>query len=137
LKQARHRASRRFLNDGAKSSLPQYLHTKASEVLRDVRFDGRAPFAPFGEEAIATVFLAVVLCRAAALFGLAPISVRAFLAVPSTLDFVSMTYRISFRAGLWLPLAVLSTHRSVAALREVVRIVENPSGKTTNATLSP
>lgn len=35
-----------------------------------------------------------------------------------------------------LPLAVLSTHRSVAALREVVRIVENPSGEITNATSS-
>jgi len=30
LKQARHRASRRFLNDGARSSLPQYLQTNFS-----------------------------------------------------------------------------------------------------------
>ncbi|HUO04088.1 MAG TPA: hypothetical protein VMU16_02715 [Candidatus Binataceae bacterium] len=30
MKQARHRASRRFLKDGARSSLPQYLQTNFS-----------------------------------------------------------------------------------------------------------
>jgi hypothetical protein len=40
LKQARQRASRRFLNDGARSSLPQYLHTNFSEL--DATLDDRA-----------------------------------------------------------------------------------------------
>jgi hypothetical protein len=51
LKQARHRASRRFLNDGARSSLPQYLQTRFSvlEAARDDRggfvfFEARAAF---------------------------------------------------------------------------------------------
>jgi len=33
LKQARHRVSRRFLNDGARSSLPQYLQTNLSTLV--------------------------------------------------------------------------------------------------------
>ena len=33
--QARHRASRRFLNDGARSSLPQYLQTSFSALVAD------------------------------------------------------------------------------------------------------
>jgi hypothetical protein len=39
LKQARQRASRRFLNDGARSSLPQYRQTKFSpaDFARDKR----------------------------------------------------------------------------------------------------
>jgi hypothetical protein len=39
LKQARQRASRRFLKDGARSSLPQYLHTSfsAADTFRDDR----------------------------------------------------------------------------------------------------
>jgi hypothetical protein len=51
LKQARHRASRRFLNDGARSSLPQYRQTNLSalEAARDERggfvfFEARAAF---------------------------------------------------------------------------------------------
>jgi hypothetical protein len=39
LKQARHRASRLFLKDGARSSLPQYLHTNFSTL--DAVFDDR------------------------------------------------------------------------------------------------
>ena len=38
LKQARHRASRRFLNDGARSSLPQYRQTSFPT---DAAFDDR------------------------------------------------------------------------------------------------
>jgi hypothetical protein len=56
LKQARQRASRRFLKDGARSSLPQYLQTSFSAL--DLARDDR------GEA------FAVVAARAA--FGLAP-----------------------------------------------------------------
>jgi hypothetical protein len=56
LKQARQRASRRFLKDGARSSLPQYLQTSFS-VLDPARDDRGEAFA-------------VVAARAA--FGLAP-----------------------------------------------------------------
>jgi len=49
LKQARHRASRRFLNDGARSSLPQYLQTNFSSLAtaRDDRGGLRAAFLGF------------------------------------------------------------------------------------------
>jgi hypothetical protein len=40
VKQARHRASRRFLNDGARSSLPQYRQT--SFPVTDAAFDDRS-----------------------------------------------------------------------------------------------
>jgi hypothetical protein len=56
LKQARQRASRRFLKDGARSSLPQYRHTSFS-ALDPARDDRGEAFA-------------VVAARAA--FGLAP-----------------------------------------------------------------
>jgi hypothetical protein len=42
LKQARHRASRRFLKDGARSLLPQYLHTSLSALVADRDFLARA-----------------------------------------------------------------------------------------------
>jgi hypothetical protein len=56
LKQARHRASRRFLKDGARSSLPQYLQTSFSAPLidRDVCDPGFLAFevrAAFGSAA--------------------------------------------------------------------------------------
>jgi len=49
LKQARHRASRRFLNDGARSPLPQYLQTSFSvlEAARDDRGGRREGFVFF------------------------------------------------------------------------------------------
>jgi hypothetical protein len=53
LKHARQRASRRFLNDGARSSLPQYLQTSFSalDTARDDRADGRAAFLVFERSA--------------------------------------------------------------------------------------
>jgi hypothetical protein len=59
LKQARHRASRRFLKDGAMSSLPQYRQITFS-VLVAAR-DDRA-----GRRGVSAVFVA------RATFGLAP-----------------------------------------------------------------
>jgi hypothetical protein len=49
LKQARQRASRRFLKDGARSSLPQYRQTKLSELeaARDDRAGRCGVFAVF------------------------------------------------------------------------------------------
>jgi hypothetical protein len=59
LKQARHRASRLFLKDGARSSLPQYLQTSFS-VLDDARDDRGWRCGAF------------VVFAARATFGLAP-----------------------------------------------------------------
>jgi len=49
LKQARQRASRRFLNDGARSSLPQYRQTSFSalDASLDDRRDARATLLVF------------------------------------------------------------------------------------------
>jgi hypothetical protein len=49
LKQARHRTSRLFLKDGAKSSLPQYLQTSFSvlDAARDDRVGRRGAFVVF------------------------------------------------------------------------------------------
>jgi hypothetical protein len=53
LKQARQRASRRFLKDGARSSLPQYRQTTFSEVVaaRDDRADRCGVFVVFAARA--------------------------------------------------------------------------------------
>jgi hypothetical protein len=62
LKQARHRASRLFLKEGARSSLPQYLQTNFSalDAARDDRHGRRAAFLVFEARAAfglaATVF---------------------------------------------------------------------------------
>jgi hypothetical protein len=49
LKQARHRASRLFLNEGARSSLPQYRQTSFSvlDAARDDRGGRRRAFVVF------------------------------------------------------------------------------------------
>jgi hypothetical protein len=49
LKQARHRASRRILKDGARSSLPQYLQTSFSvlDPTHDDRGGRRGAFVVF------------------------------------------------------------------------------------------
>lgn len=49
LKHARHRASRLFLKDGARSSLPQYLQTSLPDWAFDDRLAGRASFAVLGD----------------------------------------------------------------------------------------
>jgi len=49
LKHARHRASRLFLKDGARLSLPQYLQTSLPDWAFDDRLAGRAGFAVLGD----------------------------------------------------------------------------------------
>jgi hypothetical protein len=49
LKHARHRASRLFLKDGARSSLPQYLQTSLPDWAFGDRLAGRAGFAVLGD----------------------------------------------------------------------------------------
>jgi hypothetical protein len=53
LKQARHRASRLFLKEGARSSLPQYLQTSFSSAdpARDDRGSRRRAFVVFAARA--------------------------------------------------------------------------------------
>jgi hypothetical protein len=53
LKHARHRASRLFLKDGARSSLPQYLQTSLPDWPFDDRLAGRAGFAVLDDETLA------------------------------------------------------------------------------------
>jgi hypothetical protein len=51
LKQARQRASRLFLKEGARSSLPQYLQTSAPDSLFDDWLARRAAFPVLADEA--------------------------------------------------------------------------------------
>jgi hypothetical protein len=53
LKHARHRASRLFLKDGARSSVPQYLQTSLPDWPFDGRLAGRAAFRLSRGEALA------------------------------------------------------------------------------------
>jgi hypothetical protein len=77
LKQARHRASRLFLNEGARSSLPQYLQTSFSalDTARDDCADRRAAFlvfersASFGLAATSLVFVITLISFSGRRFG--------------------------------------------------------------------
>lgn len=103
MKQARQRASRRFLNDGARSALPQYLHTNFS-VLRG------SAFLVFG-----SVFF-FARTGISALEALAPPPCLTGAAVVS-FAFV-LNWDLLLGQGLHAP-AVPTTHCSVAATWEV------------------